>query len=144
MVFFNDPLAVADHELQAVRLALAAQERFAELAQVGVSVESNSGWVSGSRRATLQLPVLFAQLAERLGVARAGVVDEDVGRPTAEPLEDPLGRVERASRRSRSARDTASAVAPSSPSIRTVSAPMPRLPPVTTATRPVSPRSIRA
>jgi class 3 adenylate cyclase len=34
MVFFNDPLAVEDHELQAIRLALAAQERFAELAGV--------------------------------------------------------------------------------------------------------------
>ena len=33
MVFFNDPLTVADHELQAVRLALAAQERLAELAE---------------------------------------------------------------------------------------------------------------
>ena len=34
MVFFNDPLAVADHELQAVRFAVAAQERFAELDEV--------------------------------------------------------------------------------------------------------------
>jgi adenylate cyclase len=34
MVFFNDPLPVDAHELQAVRLALAAQERFAELARV--------------------------------------------------------------------------------------------------------------
>ena len=34
MVFFNDPLAVANHELQAVRFAVAAQERFAELAGV--------------------------------------------------------------------------------------------------------------
>jgi class 3 adenylate cyclase/putative methionine-R-sulfoxide reductase with GAF domain len=32
MVFFNDPVAVEDHELQAVRLAVAAQERFAALA----------------------------------------------------------------------------------------------------------------
>jgi class 3 adenylate cyclase len=34
MVFFNDPLTVENHELHAVRLALAAQERFAELAHV--------------------------------------------------------------------------------------------------------------
>jgi class 3 adenylate cyclase len=33
MVFFNDPLPVPNHELQAVRLALAAQERLADLAQ---------------------------------------------------------------------------------------------------------------
>jgi class 3 adenylate cyclase len=35
MVFFNDPLPVDNHELQAVRLAVAAQKRMAELA---------SGW----------------------------------------------------------------------------------------------------
>ena len=28
MAFFNDPVAVPDHELQAIRFALAAQERF--------------------------------------------------------------------------------------------------------------------
>jgi class 3 adenylate cyclase/putative methionine-R-sulfoxide reductase with GAF domain len=33
MVFFNDPIAVANHELQAVRFALAAQERLAQLAE---------------------------------------------------------------------------------------------------------------
>ena len=33
MAFFNDPLAVPDHELQAIRFAVAAQERFDELAQ---------------------------------------------------------------------------------------------------------------
>jgi class 3 adenylate cyclase len=33
MVFFNDPVPVEDHELQAVRFALAAQERIGELAQ---------------------------------------------------------------------------------------------------------------
>ena len=34
MVFFNDPVAVDDHELQAVKLALAAQERFSDLARL--------------------------------------------------------------------------------------------------------------
>jgi class 3 adenylate cyclase/putative methionine-R-sulfoxide reductase with GAF domain len=33
MVFFNDPLPVEEHEVQAIRLALAAQESFAELAK---------------------------------------------------------------------------------------------------------------
>jgi adenylate cyclase len=33
MVFFNDPIAVENHELQAIRFALAAQERFAGLAR---------------------------------------------------------------------------------------------------------------
>jgi class 3 adenylate cyclase len=33
MLFFNDPVAVANHELQAVRFALAAQERLARLAE---------------------------------------------------------------------------------------------------------------
>jgi class 3 adenylate cyclase len=32
MVFFNDPVAVADHELQAARLAIAMRERIGELA----------------------------------------------------------------------------------------------------------------
>jgi adenylate cyclase len=34
MVFFNDPAPVAEHELQAIQMALALQERFEELATV--------------------------------------------------------------------------------------------------------------
>jgi class 3 adenylate cyclase len=33
MVFFNDPVPLEEHELQAIRLALTAQERFAQLAE---------------------------------------------------------------------------------------------------------------
>ena len=33
MVFFNDPVEIENHELQAIRLALAAQERVGELAR---------------------------------------------------------------------------------------------------------------
>jgi adenylate cyclase len=32
MVFFNDPVPVPEHEVQAIRFAIAAQDRFAELA----------------------------------------------------------------------------------------------------------------
>jgi class 3 adenylate cyclase/putative methionine-R-sulfoxide reductase with GAF domain len=51
LVFFNDPLPVADHELQAVRLALAAQERLAELGQVwrkrGTELDLGAGIEAG-------------------------------------------------------------------------------------------------
>mgnify|MGYP005814530955 CR=1 FL=1 len=50
MVFFNDPVPVPDHELKAVRFALAAQEHFAPMAEawrkrgivlaVGIGIES--------------------------------------------------------------------------------------------------------
>jgi len=57
MVFFNDPLPVAAHELQAVRLALAVQERFAELAgewhkrgaQLGLGVGIEAGYATLGR-----------------------------------------------------------------------------------------------
>jgi adenylate cyclase len=51
MVFFNDPVTVAEHELQAVRLALAAQERFARLAadwrKRGIELSLGIGIASG-------------------------------------------------------------------------------------------------
>ena len=43
MVFFNDPVPVEEHELQAIRFALAAQERFAELAERGRNAEPSCG-----------------------------------------------------------------------------------------------------
>jgi class 3 adenylate cyclase/putative methionine-R-sulfoxide reductase with GAF domain len=57
MVFFNDPLPVEDHELHAVRLAVAAQERFAELAgewhkrgvELGLGIGVEAGYATLGR-----------------------------------------------------------------------------------------------
>ena len=57
MVFFNDPLPVAEHELEAIRLALAAQERFAELAaawrrrgtELGLGIGIGAGYATLGR-----------------------------------------------------------------------------------------------
>jgi class 3 adenylate cyclase/putative methionine-R-sulfoxide reductase with GAF domain len=57
MVFFNDPLAVVDHELQAVRFALAAQDRFAQLAgawrkrgiELGLGIGIEAGYATIGR-----------------------------------------------------------------------------------------------
>ncbi len=57
MVFFNDPVAVKNHELQAIRLALATQERFAELAQgwrkrgteLGLGIGIEAGYATAGR-----------------------------------------------------------------------------------------------
>jgi len=51
MVFFNDPVPVENHELEAVRFALAAQERLAELGKtwrkLGVTLELGVGIEAG-------------------------------------------------------------------------------------------------
>ena len=51
MVFFNDPVPVENHELEAVRFALAAQERLEELAKtwrkLGVTLELGVGIEAG-------------------------------------------------------------------------------------------------
>ena len=57
MVFFNDPVAVEEHELQAVRLALAEQERLDELArewrkrgiQLGLGIGIEAGYATLGR-----------------------------------------------------------------------------------------------
>jgi adenylate cyclase len=57
LVFFNDPVALDDHELAAVRLALAAQERFAELArgwrkrgtELGLGIGIEAGYATVGR-----------------------------------------------------------------------------------------------
>jgi class 3 adenylate cyclase len=57
MLFFNDPLPADQHELQAVRLALAAQERFAELAaewrkrgtELGLGIGIEAGYATLGR-----------------------------------------------------------------------------------------------
>jgi len=57
MVFFNDPLPVEEHELQAIRLALAAQERLSELGagwrkrgtELGLGIGIASGYATLGR-----------------------------------------------------------------------------------------------
>jgi len=57
MVFFNDPIPVDDHELAAIRLALAAQERFEELArawrkrgtELGLGIGIEAGYATVGR-----------------------------------------------------------------------------------------------
>ena len=86
MVFFNDPVAVDEHELAAIRLALAAQERFEELAadrrKRGTELGSGSGSgrlrdgaASASRGHDYAALGSVANLASRLSTARVGRSD---------------------------------------------------------------------
>jgi class 3 adenylate cyclase len=54
LLFFNDPLPLEDHELGTVRFAVAAQERFTQLAQRwrrrGTKLELGIGIEAGMRR----------------------------------------------------------------------------------------------
>ena len=57
MIFFNDPVPIEEHELQAIRLALAAQERVGELAgawrkrgiQLGLGIGTEAGYATLGR-----------------------------------------------------------------------------------------------
>jgi class 3 adenylate cyclase len=85
MVFFNDPLPVADHELKAVRFALAAQERFAQLAkawrrrgtELGLGIGIEAGYATLGRigfegRYDYGALGPVANLASRLSTLAAG------------------------------------------------------------------------
>jgi class 3 adenylate cyclase/putative methionine-R-sulfoxide reductase with GAF domain len=85
MVFFNDPLPIADHELEAVRFALAAQERFAELAkawrrrgtELGLGIGIEAGYATLGRigfegRYDYGALGPVANLASRLSTLAAG------------------------------------------------------------------------
>ena len=85
MVFFNDPIAVEEHELQAIAFALAAQERFAELARawqrrgtelaLGIGIEAGYatlGRIGFEGRYDYGVLGPVANLASRLSSAAAG------------------------------------------------------------------------
>jgi class 3 adenylate cyclase len=85
MVFFNDPAPVENHELQAVRFALAAQERFAGLAEgwrkrgteLGLGIGIESGYATLGRigfegRYDYGALGPVTNLASRLSTAAAG------------------------------------------------------------------------
>jgi adenylate cyclase len=85
MMFFNDPLPVADHELKAVRFALEAQERFAQLAkawrrrgaELGLGIGIEAGYATLGRigfegRYDYGALGPVANLASRLSTLAAG------------------------------------------------------------------------
>src|ERR687897_86290 len=84
MVFFNDPLPVEDHELEAVRFALAAQERLAQLGgiwrkrgiELGLGIGIEAGYATIGRigfegRYDYGVVGPVATLASRLSVQAA-------------------------------------------------------------------------
>jgi class 3 adenylate cyclase/putative methionine-R-sulfoxide reductase with GAF domain len=111
MVFFNDPLPVAEHELQAVQLAVDAQERFAELAdewrkrgtELGLGIGIEAGYATLGRigfegRYDYGVVGPVANLASRLSTrAAAGqiVIGSHVFAAVAEAVETaPLGELD--------------------------------------------------
>jgi class 3 adenylate cyclase len=111
MVFFNDPVEIEEHELQAVRLALAARERFAELAtawrklgpELGLGIGIEAGYATLGRvgfegRYDYAALGPVANLASRLS-SHAGAGQILVGRRAFGALEDavelaPVGELE--------------------------------------------------
>jgi class 3 adenylate cyclase len=111
MVFFNDPVAVADHELEAVRFALSAQERLAELGaawrkrgitlELGVGIEAGYatlGRIGFEGRYDYGVLGSVTNLASRLSTAAAGrqiLVGQRAFGAVEELVEaDPLGELE--------------------------------------------------
>jgi class 3 adenylate cyclase len=111
MVFFNDPLRVADHELKAVRFALAAQERFTQLAEawrkrgteLGLGIGIEAGYATLGRigfegRYDYGAVGPVANLASRLST-RAGAGQILIGQRVFAAVEDavetaPAGELE--------------------------------------------------
>ena len=111
MVFFNDPVAVTDHEMQAIRFALAAQERFGELARgwlkrgidlaLGIGIEAGHatlGRIGFEGRYDYGALGPVTSLASRLSTSAAGgqiLVGQRVFAAADDSLEaSPVGELE--------------------------------------------------
>ncbi len=111
LVFFNDPLPVEEHELQAVRFALAAREQFGELArewrrrgaELGLGIGIDAGYATAGRigfegRYDYGVIGPVANLASRLSThARSGqiLIGPRLFAAVADDVETrPLGRLD--------------------------------------------------
>jgi adenylate cyclase len=111
MVFFNDPLPVENHELQAIRLALAAQDRFGELAdawqkrgtdlRLGIGIEAGYatlGRIGFEGRFDYGALGPVTNLASRLSTSASGgqiLIGQRVFAATEEAVETtPVGTLE--------------------------------------------------